>query len=65
MWSAERALSSLITNVIINKKFEQFQVFQDEINNKYAHFLDILKDPVCGKYIPISKIYLILIYYYL
>lgn len=46
MWSAERDLSSLITNVIFNKKFEQFQLFHDEISNKYAHFLDILKDPV-------------------
>lgn len=49
MWAAERTLSNLITNVVINKRFEQFQTFQDELNAKYAHFLDILKDPVLKK----------------
>lgn len=50
MWSTEKALSSLITNVLVNNKFEQFQLFQDELNAKYLHFLDILKDPVKNLY---------------
>lgn len=46
MWSSERKLANLITNVIINKNWDQSPLLVDELNKNYTHFLDILKDPV-------------------
>lgn len=46
MWSVERDLSNLITNVLIHKKFDLFPVLEDELNRRYKNYDELLKDTV-------------------
>ena len=46
MWSVKKNLSNIINNLIVNKRYETFSVFEEEINKNFLNFLDCLKNPV-------------------
>jgi hypothetical protein len=50
MWSTQRNLSNLINNVIANRKYDQYSVFEEELNKNFNNFLDILKYAVIISY---------------
>ena len=46
MWSSQRNLSSLINNVIANRKYDLFPILEEELNKNSSSFIDILKNVV-------------------